>query len=136
MEKCIFCEIVAGNIPCTKIYESENILAFLDIAPVNPGHTLVIPKQHYPTLLDLPPALGQELLEALQKVAKAIKEGLQADGINLGMNNYRAAGQLVFHAHFHLIPRYEKDGLTLWPQQKYESETKMQEIAQQIINKL
>jgi len=86
--------------------------------------------------LDLPPALGQELLEALQKVAKAIKEGLQADGINLGMNNYRAAGQLVFHAHFHLIPRYEKDGLTLWPQQKYESETKMQEIAQQIINKL
>ncbi|KUJ96971.1 MAG: Histidine triad (HIT) protein [Desulfonauticus sp. 38_4375] len=136
MEKCIFCEIVAENIPCTKIYESENILAFLDIAPVNPGHTLVIPKQHYPTLLDLPPALGQELLEALQKVAKAIKEGLQADGINLGMNNYRAAGQLVFHAHFHLIPRYEKDGLTLWPQQKYESETKMQEIAQQIINKL
>ncbi len=136
MEKCIFCEIVAGNIPCTKIYESENILAFLDIAPVNPGHTLVIPKQHYPTLLDLPPALGQELLEALQKVAKAIKKGLQADGINLGMNNYRAAGQLVFHAHFHLIPRYEKDGLTLWPQQKYESETKMQEIAQQIINKL
>ncbi|MDQ7033210.1 MAG: HIT family protein [Desulfonauticus sp.] len=132
MEECIFCKIVKGEIPCAKIYETQNILAFLDIAPIHKGHTLVIPKEHFPTLLDLPAELGQELLETMQKVAKALQVTVKAEGINIGMNNFKPAGQIVFHAHFHVIPRYANDGLKLWPQKSYENNEEMLDLAQQI----
>ncbi|MCJ2165735.1 MULTISPECIES: HIT family protein [unclassified Pseudodesulfovibrio] len=128
---CIFCKIVAGDIPCAKVFESENILAFLDIAPVNAGHALVLPKGHYPTLMDIPVELGNELLQALSSVGRAVMEATGADGLNLMQNNHEAAGQLVHHAHYHLIPRFADDGLRLWPQSSYEQD-EMKRIATSI----
>lgn len=126
---CIFCEIVQGRIPCAKVYETDTVLAFLDIAPVHPGHVLVIPKAHHPTLADLPADLGSDLFQAMQMVSGAVLRAVNAAGLNVMMNNHRAAGQLVDHAHFHLIPRHENDGLRLWPQSSYQSPEQMQKVA-------
>jgi len=129
---CIFCKIVAREIPCAKVYETETCLAFLDIAPVNAGHVLVLLKDHYPTLMDIPTELGCDLTEALSKVGKAVMEATAADGLNLIQNNYEAAGQLVHHAHFHLIPRHSDDGLKLWPQSGYDNPDEMSILANTI----
>ena len=129
---CIFCKIIAGEIPCAKVYESETCLAFLDIAPVNPGHALVLPKGHYPTLMDIPAELGSELTETLSKVGRAVMEATGADGLNLMQNNHEAAGQLVNHAHFHLVPRHSDDGLQLWPQTGYDNPDEMSGLAKTI----
>ena len=114
---CLFCKIVAGEIPCTEIYSTDTVLAFLDIAPVNKGHALVIPKVHQENIFELDSALGADLTRAMKIAGKAIMQTVGADGLNIGMNNHAAAGQLIFHAHFHLIPRFENDGLSLWPQE-------------------
>ncbi len=132
MKDCIFCKIVQSKIPCTKVYETEKILAFLDISPVVKGHTLIIPKEHVVNILDMPGGLAPELQEAIQKVGRGLIEGLKADGFNLGMNNFEAAGQLVMHAHYHLIPRFAGDGLKLWPQNSYESNDEMQNVVKNI----
>jgi len=129
---CIFCKILAGDIPCAKVFESDTCLAFLDIAPVNAGHTLVLTKGHYPTLMDIPAELGSDLTAALSQVGKAVMEATGADGLNLIQNNYEAAGQLVHHAHFHLIPRHSDDGLKLWPQSGYENPEEMSRLAETI----
>lgn len=129
---CIFCKIVAGDIPCAKVYESETVLAFLDIAPVNAGHALVLPKAHHATLMDVPGELGADLTKALSAVGKAVMEATGADGLNLMQNNYEAAGQLVHHVHFHLIPRHSDDGLRLWPQSSYENPEEMAGLAETI----
>lgn len=112
---CLFCKIVAGEIPCYKIWENELFLAFLDIKPINLGHALIIPKKHAEDLFEIPPEDLFQLGETIQKVASLVKAGTEADGINLGMNNGSAAGQLIFHAHLHVIPRFEDDGLKHWP---------------------
>lgn len=129
---CIFCKIIAGTIPCAKVYDSGGIFAFLDIAPVNKGHALVVPKAHHATLFDLSPDLGRELLTALKLVGGAVMRATGAAGINVGMNNFEAAGQLVHHAHFHLVPRHAGDGLSLWTQHAYESTEEMQKMAQAV----
>ncbi|MBU1247094.1 MAG: HIT family protein [Proteobacteria bacterium] len=131
---CIFCKIIGGEIPCSKVFESETVFAFLDIAPVNLGHALVIPKGHYPQLGELPIALGNDLLEALKVVGNAVMQAAKAEGLNIGMNNFEAAGQLVMHAHFHVIPRFADDGLTLWPSKKYTSMDEMNSLAETIRN--
>jgi len=131
-QDCIFCKIIAGEIPSAKIYDHGGIYAFLDIAPVNKGHALVVPKKHYATLFDVPPDLGRELTTALQVVGRAVMTATGAAGLNVGMNNFEAAGQLVHHAHFHLIPRHAGDGLTLWTQHAYESVEEMQKLTQAI----
>jgi histidine triad (HIT) family protein len=131
-QDCIFCKIIAGEIPSAKIYDHGGVYAFLDIAPVNKGHALVVPKKHYATLFDLPPDLGRELTTALQVVGRAVMDATGAAGLNLGMNNFEAAGQLVHHAHFHLIPRHAGDGLTLWTQHAYGSVEEMQKLTQAI----
>ena len=135
MQDCIFCKIVAGKIPAAKVYEDKNVLAFLDIEPVNNGHTLVIPKKHYETILDIPEDLLQKVIVAVKKVARAVKQGVNADGINIGQSNFRAGGQEVFHIHFHIMPRFEDDGLKHWPGKKYEEE-EMEKIAERIRNQL
>ncbi len=135
-QDCIFCKIVRGEIPCCKIYETDQVLAFLDIAPIIQGHALLIPKDHYATLFDLPVSFGQELFAALQVVGKAVLDGVGAAGLNVGMNNFTAAGQLVHHAHFHLIPRFSDDGLKLWTQTPYDNETVMNRVADSIRNKI
>lgn len=113
---CIFCKIVAGDIPVTKIYEDEEILSFLDIGPLSDGHTLVIPKEHFERLHDCPPEILSKVGSRLGRLAGAIVEAMGADGYNLLCNNGRAAGQLVNHLHFHIIPRSTGDGVfDRWP---------------------
>lgn len=110
----IFSKIIAGEIPCEKIYEDDHVFAFLDIAPTNPGHTLVVPKVWSENLLDTDPELLAHVMKAVQKIAKVIKTATGADGINIHQNNGEAAGQKVFHLHFHIIPRFTDDGYHLW----------------------
>jgi histidine triad (HIT) family protein len=119
MQDCVFCRIAAGQLPAARVLETPKVLAFLDMAPVNYGHTLVIPKAHYQNFLDLPDDLWTEMGRVSRRVAQALRTVLYAQGFNLGMNNFEAAGQVVFHAHFHLIPRYFSDGLHLFPQESY-----------------
>ncbi|MDP3995219.1 MAG: HIT family protein [bacterium] len=114
MQDCIFCKIVAGEIPSHKVYEDDEVLAFLDINPVNPGHTLVIPKEHYKDLLDTPPELASKLIQAVRDIAPAILKAVGADSFNLGLNNGATAGQVVFHTHLHIMPRFPNDGHKLW----------------------
>ena len=117
--ECIFCKIVAGDIPSHKVYEDDSVLAFLDIAPVNPGHTLVIPKKHFANLEEVPETELAELIAVVKKVGRAVKRGLNAAGYNVQVNNDPVAGQIIPHLHFHIIPRKDKDGLKLWPQGEY-----------------
>ena len=119
MSDCIFCKIVKGEIPAAKAYEDDNVMAFLDIAPVHPGHMLVIPKKHYENIHDLPDDILQEMALVTRDVATAVKKGVAADGISVGMSNGKAAGQVVPHAHIHIMPRRTGDGLKLWPQGRY-----------------
>ncbi len=103
---CIFCKIIAGDIPAYKVYENDNVLAFLDINAKTYGHTLVIPKKHYRDLLELTNC-EINYLDEIAKVANILSDKLGCDGINLENNCGTAAGQEVFHVHFHLIPRYK-----------------------------
>ncbi|QGH35713.1 HIT domain-containing protein [Gracilibacillus salitolerans] len=110
-EDCIFCKIVAGDIPSAKVYEDEDVYAFLDISQVTKGHTLVIPKNHSKNIYETDEALAAKLFAHVPKIANALKETFQPAGINILNNNEEAAGQSVFHLHIHLIPRYdETDG--------------------------
>jgi histidine triad (HIT) family protein len=118
MSECIFCKIAAGEIPSHKIAQSVNFIAMLDIAPSAEGHVLVIPKKHSTNLLDLPEYMGNEWLEFTQKVAAAVVAELGADGFNLVLNNGAPAGQVVFHTHFHILPRKANDGLKVSMGQK------------------
>jgi histidine triad (HIT) family protein len=120
MERTVFEKIINKEIPAHIIYEDEDTLAFLDIAPNNPGHTLVIPKIHSRNLLDISDDSWIAVMKTVRKLAPIIKEAVGADGINIAMNNEPAAGQVVFHTHVHLIPRHEGDGFTHFPQGEYE----------------
>lgn len=119
MNDCIFCKIVRGEIPSYKIYEDDETFAFLSIGPNNPGHTLVIPKDHIENVYDLDEKHYGPVMRAVKKVAVAVKKGMHADGINVHMNNDGPAGQVIFHAHIHIIPRFVGDGLKHWPDGKY-----------------
>jgi histidine triad (HIT) family protein len=116
---CIFCKIVKGEIPCTKLFENKDAMAFLDIMPVNKGHALVIPKNHFENIEDMPEEVLSEVMKAVKKVAPAVRKGVQAEGFNVQMNNGAVAGQVVFHAHLHIVPRFDNDGLKLWSGKKY-----------------
>lgn len=134
MNDCIFCKIVKGEIPSDKIYEDDNFFAFLDVTPNNPGHTLIIPKKHYENLYELPDETLSEIAPLIKKLAVAVKYGANADGINIIMNNDSAAGQIVPHAHFHIIPRFADDGLRHWPGKSYASKEETAKIAEKIKN--
>ena len=128
---CIFCKIVAGEIPSYKVYEDEDVYAFLDIAPVNYGHTLVVSRKHFTNMEEIPENELCQLIKAVKKVGKALKDGLGVAGYNIGENNDPVAGQIIPHIHFHVMPRRADDGLRLWPQGKYE-EGKAEKIAEKI----
>ena len=104
-DDCIFCKMIAGEIPAARVYEDDIVLAFLDIGPVSDGHTLVIPKQHFGKLHDCPPELLGEVGSRLGKIAGAVADAMGSEGYNLLCNNGRTAGQLVEHLHFHIVPR-------------------------------
>ena len=129
---CIFCKILAGQIPAIKIYEDEIVFAFLDIGPVSDGHTLVVPKRHFEKLHDCPAELLGLVGSRLGKIAEAVAVGMDSQGYNVLCNNGRAAGQLVEHLHFHIIPRNSGDGVfNHWPSYKYQ-EGQIETIAAKI----
>ncbi len=111
--ECIFCAIVEGKIPSAKVYEDEYVFAFMDIAPANPGHLLIIPKQHYRNIFDMPAEVGSKIMETAVPLAAAMRKALNPDGLNLFQSNEAAGFQTVFHFHLHLIPRWEGDPLRL-----------------------
>lgn len=111
MTSCIFCKIANGDLPSEKVYEDEHVFAFMDITPVTKGHLLVIPKNHYENVYDLPADEASHLFSVVPKLAQALKETFQQEGmkgLNVLQNNGAEAGQSVFHFHMHLIPRYDK----------------------------
>ncbi|HEY4488594.1 MAG TPA: HIT family protein, partial [Candidatus Paceibacterota bacterium] len=121
MRDCVFCKIVTGELPSHKLLEDERSLAFLDIHPVNPGHALVIPKTHASTIFDVSAADWAAISQTVHTLAPALENALSADGVNIMMNNREHAGQIVHHAHVHLIPRFRGDGLKLWPHKDYKA---------------
>jgi histidine triad (HIT) family protein len=110
---CLFCRLVAGEIPSTRIYEDERTLAFMDINPGTRGHALVIPKAHAQDVHDCTPEDLAAVIQTVQRVANAAKKGLGCAGVNIVQSSGAAAFQSVFHIHFHVIPRYEGDGVRL-----------------------
>lgn len=131
MKDCIFCKIVAGEIPSYKIYEDDLAVAFLDIHPVQPGHALVIPKAHAANVFEISKEDWAGVAEAVRQVAGAIETGMEADGVNILMNNREHAGQVIFHAHVHLVPRFIGDGLKQWAHKSY-GETDIKEVQEKI----
>jgi len=117
---CIFCKILRREIPAQIVYEDEATLAFLDINPVNPGHTLVIPKRHSSDVFEIEEKDWAAVMKTSRVVAHALEKALQTDGINIGMNNRAGAGQVIFHAHVHVMPRFKDDPHSLWPGKPYE----------------
>jgi len=110
---CIFCRIVAGTIPCVRLHEDAETLAFMDINPVHDGHCLVIPKVHYPTIFDITPDAAAAASRAVAKLAAAVQRALAPDGMNLLQANGPGAAQSVRHVHWHVLPRRNGDGLLM-----------------------
>lgn len=129
---CVFCQIVTGQRPAHVVLESEHALGFLDARPVFPGHSLLVPRDHYETLGDLPAALVGELFVDAQRLARAVEMGMDADGTFVAMNN--RVSQSVPHLHVHVVPRRRKDGLRgfFWPRQRYEDDKAMGAVAARI----
>ena len=112
-KKCIFCKIAKKEIPVQFRAETNNFIAILDANPKTDGHTLIIPKKHYVTLLDIPNTLSQEMFQLIKKICSEILEKKQGDAFNILMNNLSPAGQFIMHAHIHIIPRKEDDNLRM-----------------------
>ena len=119
MENCIFCKIVKGELPADKVYEDEITLAFLSVNPNNYGHTLLIPKTHYENYFETPDEILEYLAKTAKKIGSKIKKAVDAEGMNIVINSEKAAGQVVFHTHIHLIPRYGFDGHKHWEPKEY-----------------
>jgi len=118
MSECIFCQIIAGQIPATRVFEDDRVLAFMDINPINDGHLLVIPKTHAPTIYDISPDELTAVMAAGKSLAHALKKALDPAGLNLHQSNGRVANQIVDHFHLHLIPRWPDDEFSKtmkWP---------------------
>ena len=133
---CIFCKVVSGQIPSAKVFENDRVLAFLDISPVSDGHTLVIPKAHYARLDQADPAVLQDIAAVLGNLAAAVQKAAGAEAYNVLCNNGAAAGQVVEHLHFHIIPRSKGDGVFgHWPAKAY-PDGRAAAIAEKIIQNL
>ena len=129
--ECIFCNIIKGNAEAEIIFEDDNIIAFLDIQPINYGHTLIVPKIHYDNFLTVPSDELSKLTIATQFIAGVVKRSVNADGFNVITNNGNSAGQTVFHFHFHIIPRFDED-FNFKPRLKNYSTVSMKEYADKI----
>jgi histidine triad (HIT) family protein len=137
VSSCPFCQIIAGRARAEIIYEGISSLAFLDINPINFGHALVVSKDHYSDFNELPDDVLSDIVSSLRVVSRAIIESVHPAGFNIFNNNGLAAGQSVFHFHFHVAPRYDGDGLKIRPQLKvYESPEQMAEYANIIRGKI
>lgn len=129
--ECIFCNIVERKAKAEIVFEDDNIVAFLDIQPVNYGHTLLVPKKHYDNFLTVPSDQLSKLTIATQYIAGAVKRSVNADGFNVITNNSNSAGQSVYHFHFHVIPRFDED-FNFKPRLKNYSSGGMKEYAEKI----
>ncbi|MAG15887.1 HIT family protein [Candidatus Woesearchaeota archaeon] len=127
-EDCIFCKIIEGEVPAYKLYEDELVVSFLDIFPIHPGHALVVPKKHTVDIFDTDEETIKQMMAVAKKLALPVMNGTKAQGINIGMNNKPAAGQEVFHAHMHIIPRYSDDGLKTWSKNLFKDDKHKQEL--------
>lgn len=131
-EDCIFCKIAKGEIHSATVYEDSHFTVILDVNPATKGHCLIIPKEHFDNIYDLDGETDGKLFALATCIARAMRDALKCDGLNLVQNNGEIAGQTVNHFHLHLIPRYEGDGLNLnWPQQEISAE-QLEEIRQSI----
>jgi len=136
MQDCIFCKIVKGEIPSSKVYEDDKILAFLDIDPVNLGHSLIIPKEHFKNIYETPEGILASMIKVAKKISKVVKSELNVDGVNVNMNNDPAAGQVIFHSHIHVIPRLKEDGFGLWKGKRLYKEGEKEEVARKISSQI
>lgn len=137
MSGCVFCEIVAGRLPSVRIFENDDVLAFLDIGPVVKGHTLVIPKPHHDPIMDTPPEALQKMIVVVRRIARAQVKSLSAEGISVSQANGKVAGQVVPHIHFHVIPRFKDYGdVRHWTAGHYEDQAEMQAMGQRLIDGL
>ena len=130
-EDCIFCQIVAGGTPAQKIYEDDAVVSFLDIRPVNEGHVLVVPRNHFDRFEETSDEVLTRLLPVAKKIGLALKKAVGADGFNIMINNGAAAGEIVSHTHVHVIPRSNTDGLANWPGESYK-EGDAEKVAEKI----
>lgn len=128
MEDCLFCKIAKGEVPSAKIYEDDEFYAFLDIQPVNEGHTLVIPKRHHRDITDTPPEKVGRMFRLVGKIASVMTDVVGTDAFNIGVNVGGEAGQVIFHTHVHVMPRFEGDGHRHWSKKDVPQE-RMDEIA-------
>jgi len=137
-QTCIFCDIIAGKAQSSVLYENETVIAFMDTRPVNPGHLLIIPKQHAEYLADIDEATGMQLFAVAMRLQKALREsGEHCEGINLFLADGEAAGQEVFHVHLHIIPRFKGDAFRLDIRyDKAPSRDKLKQIAKSIRSRL
>ena len=131
-ENCIFCKIAAGEIPSATLYEDDDFKVILDIEPASKGHALILPKEHYANLYELPDELAAKALVVAKKVISKMTDIVGCDGYNVLQNNGETAGQTVFHFHMHLIPRYEKDDVTI----SWKQGTITEELKEEIVSKM
>lgn len=132
MTDCLFCKIVRGDIPAAKVYEDDEMIAFLDIKPTNPGHVLLVPKSHHASLLETPPELLGSMMQMVPSLARAVMKASQTDAFNLLCNTGSTAGQIVFHTHLHIIPRKPDDGYEHWHGQPYADQQEADRMANAI----
>lgn len=136
MPECIFCSIAQGKIPCAKVFEDNEVLAFLDVNPLTKGHALVIPKKHFENVFDIEENALEKIIIAAKRISAKMKEVLKADGIRLSQSNGARAGQVIFHFHLHIIPRYHDDRISMHDHGAARSTSanmeELQEIAAQI----
>jgi histidine triad (HIT) family protein len=131
-DSCVFCKIAQKKISASTVYEDDKAVAFLDIRPLNEGHTLVIPKRHYTFIYEVPDEEVAHLYKVVKKVALAVKNGVKAHGITIAQQNEKAAGQEIFHVHVHVIPRYEGQKLMRFDETKEASKAELDEVAKKI----
>jgi histidine triad (HIT) family protein len=135
-DNCLFCRIVSGEVPATLVYVDKNAAAFLDHRPLFHGHTLLVPREHVETLVDLPQKHVGPFFEAAQTLARAVESAMDAEGTFVAMNN--RVSQSVPHLHVHVVPRRRKDGLKgfFWPRTKYKADEEMEEVKKKIVSAL
>ena len=137
VKECVFCKIIRGEIPCCKVYEDDLILAFLDIAPFNIGHTVIIPKDHQNSITTLDEIYANRIIKIAPKIGVALMRTINAEGFNLFLNNGSVAGQTVWHCHMHVLPRFAGDKVVISSEpMKYDSMDQMAELAGKLFNKL
>lgn len=132
-DSCIFCKLANGDIPSKTLFEDDQFRVILDLGPATKGHALILPKNHYPNLYELPEDVAGDVMKLAKKMATTMTDKLSADGFNIVQNNGEVAGQTVFHYHLHLIPRYKEDGQTIGWKPMSPSPEELEAIKDQIV---